>query len=385
LTIEGTILGIIGVVFSIMMVPLTIAASQFGPRLIRNFLRDIGTQITLGIFTSTFIFCMLVLLQLRGIPDRQLPQISATIGLLLGVVSFAALIFFINHVAVSLQVSVLVTKVSKELHTAIDRDLPDHIDGVQTAPSFEDELDNFVPDPAKAKKVINATASGYVQFRDDEGLLHFAQKHHMVLQLVKEPGDFVVQNTPLAIAWLDAVAPAEMDTAINAAFVLGVQRTLVQDVLFGINELVEVAIRALSPAINDPFTAMTCLDWLGSALCKIETRTLPKAKLFDNGGHLRLIRKPPTFNDFSDAAFNQIREYGRGSKAVTKRLMDTITIVAQSAHIVEQQESLLRHAALVERGCHIGLPEEADRQPIIASYQKLISTIGKSKDKKKTF
>jgi uncharacterized membrane protein len=124
LTIAASTIGIVGVVFSIMMVPLTIAASQFGPRLLRNFLRDTGTQITLGTFTATFLFCMLVILQLRGEANRPLPQFSVSVGLLLGVASFAMLIYFINHVAVSVQASVVVAEVSSELHVAIDRELP---------------------------------------------------------------------------------------------------------------------------------------------------------------------------------------------------------------------------------------------------------------------
>ncbi|MEJ7680934.1 MAG: DUF2254 domain-containing protein [Segetibacter sp.] len=353
LTIEGTIIGIVGVVFSIMMVPLTIAASQFGPRLLRTFLRDIGTQMTLGTFTATFIFCMLVLLQLRGIPERHLPQISATIGLLLGIISFAVLIFFINHVAVSLQVSVLVSQVSKELHTAIDHDLPDHFDSASIS-SHADETNAIPFDSTKANRVVNATASGYVQVRDDERLLRLAQKHNIVLKLLSQPGDFIVEGTPLATVWQDVLTSREIDPAINAAFILGLQRTLIQDITFGINELVEVAIRALSPAINDPFTAMTCLDWLGSALCRICERIFPQAELFDKDGHLRLIRRPETFSRFADAAFNQIREYGRSSRAVTVRLIDTIAVVAQCARTDEQRRVLLRHAALVERGSHMG-------------------------------
>ena len=249
LTIEGIIIGIVGVVFSIMMVPLTIAASQFGPRLLRTFLRDTGTQITLGTFTSTFIFCLLILLQLRGGPERHLPQISASIGLLLGITSFGVLIFFINHVATSLQVSVLVAHVSKELNKAIDHTLSDGIDNLPSS-SQADASDAGPFDLTKANRIINATASGYVQVRDDEALLHLAHKHNFVLQLLSQPGDFVIENTPLAFMWPDVIS-ANTDRKVNEAFILGPQRTLIQDITFCINELVEVAIRALSPAIND--------------------------------------------------------------------------------------------------------------------------------------
>ncbi|MDQ6815240.1 MAG: DUF2254 domain-containing protein [Bacteroidota bacterium] len=371
LTIEGTIIGIVGVVFSIMMVPLTIAASQFGPRLLRTFLRDKGTQMTLGTFTSTFIFCMLVLLQLRGVHDRHLPQISATFGLMLGICSFGVLIFFINHVAISIQVSVLVTKVSKELHTAIEHDLPDRVDGAMTSNAIEDNLISF--DATKPGKVVNAVTSGYLQARDDEGLLRFAKKHNLVLQLVIQPGEFVIQGTSIAIVWPAELTLDKVDIVINEAFIFGAQRTLIQDITFGLNELAEVAVRALSPAINDPFTAMTCIDWLGSALCEICKRTPPKAVLFDDTGTCRIIRSPATFVDFADAAFSLIREYSYNSKAVTLRLMATIAAVIPFAKTGEQLKVLLRHAALIEHGCSTGLPQQADREEVKAAFQKILA------------
>ncbi len=375
LTIDGTIIGIIGVVFSIMMIPLTIAASQFGPRLLRTFLRDIGTQITLGTFTATFLFCTLVLLQLRGLTERHLPQISATAGLLLGIISFAVLIFFINHVAISLQVTNLVFKVGKEINTAVDHDLPDHLDNAFV--SSHSDTNNESEILTKNSWVVNATASGYLQVRDDETLLQIAQKHNLVLKLLGQPGDFIIDNTPLVIVWAEAAASKQTDLVIHSSFVLGAQRTLVQDITFGINELVEVAIRALSPAINDPFTAMTCLDWLGSVLCRICTRAFPQPKVFDKAGCLRLIRNPVNFASLADAAFNQIREYGRTSAAVTLRLIDTIAVVEQCARTEEQRSILLHHAILVERGCHAGLPEEADRQLVTARFNKMRGMVAK--------
>lgn len=367
LTIAAAIIGIVGVVFSIIMVPLSIAATQFGPRLLRTFLRDTGTQMTLGTFTATFIFCMAVLLRLSDKISHPLPQISVNAALLLGLTSFGVLLYFINHVAVSIQAPVVVARVSKELHTAILHELPDH-PNTTPAPSLFDENSKVLPDSPHSSCVIIATASGYVQARDDDRLLRLAGQYNIVVQLLNQTGDFITKGTPLAIAWPD-VDITRLNEAINAAFILGSQRTLVQDVTFGINELVEVAIRALSPAINDPFTAMTCLDWLGSALCYICARTFPQPKLFDHQNHLRLIRSPVTFTGLTDAAFNQIREYGRTSMAVTLRLMETIKVVAQCARTEEQRKALLHHATLVERGCHIGLPEIQDQQLVMDCYE----------------
>jgi uncharacterized membrane protein len=371
LTIAASTVGIVGVVFSIMMVPLTIAASQFGPRLLRNFRRDAGTQMTLGTFTATFLFCMLVILQLREEDTRPLPQVSVTVGLLLGVTSFAVLIYFINHVAVSIQASVVVAEVSDELRTAIDHELPGPFHA-EAVPSLAVATGAEPTDLTTIPHTVMATSSGYVQIRDDEGLLRFAEKHDLVINLLNQPGDFVTEYTALASVWPKEASSGEVNGAVNAAFILGAQRTLVQDVTFGINSLVEVAVRALSPAINDPFTAMTCLDWLGTALCRICTRAFPPARRYDEKGHLRLITNPITFTGLTDAAFIQIRDYGRSSTMVLLRMLDTIATIAQCVRTEEQRSTLLRHAALVERSCHIGLPEPADRQAIIEQYQTVL-------------
>jgi uncharacterized membrane protein len=377
LAVAGAIIGLVGVVFSITMIPLTIAAAQFGPRLLRTFLRDTGTQITLGTFVATFIFCMLVLLRLRGDPAQPLPQVSVTVGLLLALTSFSVLIYFINHVAISIQAPVVVAEVSAELLAAIDRELP-HPLNQAAAPAPKRAVDGVPPDFAETARPIVATASGYVQARDDAGLLRLATKHTLVIRLFGQPGDFVVQDTPLAFLWPGAAASGEVDTAINAAFLLGLQRTLVQDVTFGINELVEMAVRALSPAINDPFTAMTCLDWIGTALCRVCSRAFPPPDRYDDQGRLCLMMKVVTFTDLTDAAFNPIREAGRTNMAVTLRLLDTIFVVAQCARTEEQCATLLRHATVVERGSVIGLPEAADRQAVSARYQTVARFLGLS-------
>jgi uncharacterized membrane protein len=374
LTIAAAIIGIVGVVFSIIMVPLSIAASQFGPRLLRTFLRDTGTQVTLGTFMATFIFCMIVLLQLSNNNNTReaLPQISVNMALLLGLSSFGVLIFFISHVAVSIQAPIVVARVSKELHAAIRHNLPDTFTPAATSPEGAMEL----PGLLSPHSVVTAAASGYLQVRDDDALLHLAQQHNFVMQLLFEPGDFIIQGKPLVNIW-PSMAVEPIEQSIRTAFVSGVQRTLVQDITFGINELVEVAVRALSPAINDPFTAMTCLDWIGSALCQLCTHVFPSPLLYDHDKHLRIISKPVSFTQLCDAAFHQIREYGRTSRAVTIRLADTLKAVAQCAVTPEQYKALLYHVQLVERNCHIGLPEDADRQAVMNNLEVVKEILNK--------
>ncbi|WP_114781480.1 DUF2254 domain-containing protein [Botryobacter ruber] len=382
LTIAASIIGIVGVVFSILMVPLTIAATQFGPRLLRTFLRDTGTHLTLGTFTSTFIFCILVLLQLRDDATYPVPQVSATTGLLFGFICFGMLIYFINHIARSIQASVVIAEVSAELQLAIDHELPDPLpEG--PVPS---KADAAATEPAGPAHPVMAVKSGYVLARADDELMQLAVEQDLVIHLLNRPGDFIVAGTPLARLWPAAKASDKVSTAVNKAFILGPQRTLVQDVTFGINELVELAVRALSPGINDPFTAMSCLDWLGTALCRTTSRAFPSPCQFDEQGNFRLLSKPITFTYLTDAAFNQIRDYARTSPAVTLRLLDTIAVIAPCARTEEQRKILLHHATLVARGCHIGLPEKADREVVAARYEQVVELLkpGKQEEGRQT-
>lgn len=366
LTIVGTMVGTIGVVYSVLMVPLTLAASQFGPRLLRNFLRDSFTHVTLGTFLATISFCLLVLLQLRDESQHRQPQVSINTAMLLGFCSFAVVVYFIHHVSVSIQAPVLAADVSRKLHEAIEREYPHPWTGKTKVDLPANGLSARSPD-----HTVLATVSGYVQVRDDKTLFEVAVKGKATLQLLHEPGAFLTKDTPLARVWSEAALPPAFDAVVQGAFITGPQRTLVQDVTFGINELVELALRALSPAINDPFTAMTCLDWLGTALCRLCAKQFDAGRKTDTANQLRIVSKPVTFTQLTHAAFSQIREYGRGSAAVTLRLMETITTVMLCARTEEQRQALHRHAQLVKEGCQIGLPQEADRKFVTEQYEKV--------------
>ncbi|MEP7189356.1 MAG: DUF2254 domain-containing protein, partial [Roseiflexaceae bacterium] len=196
--VAAAMIGIIGVVFSLTTVPLTIAASQFGPRLLRTFLRDTGTQMVLGTFVATFIFCMLVLLTLHDETAPSLPQLSVTVGLSLALVSLGVLIYFINHVAVSMQAPIVVAAVSAELHDAIVRTFPPA--DPSTAPE-QTALPDVPADVVRTGRAIIAQHSGYVQARADAELIQLAAQHDLIIQLQRQPGDFVTQGTPLAHVW----------------------------------------------------------------------------------------------------------------------------------------------------------------------------------------
>ncbi|MEP7329798.1 MAG: DUF2254 family protein, partial [Betaproteobacteria bacterium] len=170
-------------------------------------------------------------------------------------------------------------------------------------------------------------------------------------------------------AWPGDRVNESLEAAVNAVFILGHQRTATQDIEFAIHQLVEIAVRALSPGINDPFTAITCVDRLGSAVRRLAQRKMPSSvQHFDEQGQLRVIAPAITFPAIVDAAFNQIRQNARSSAAVSVRLLETIAVIAEVVHRPEDRAALLRHADMILRGAREALPEHWDRQEVEARY-----------------
>jgi uncharacterized membrane protein len=376
--IAGSMITIAGVVFSMTLVALSLASSQLGPRLLRSFMRDTTTQMVLGTFVATFLYCLLVLRTIRH-PEEVVfvPHLSVTLGVVLAVVSVGVLIYFIHHVSVSIQANEIVARVGKELIEGIERLFPENIGrGAPEIPA-EPPAAGFLDTFTREARRIGAAGYGYLQFVDGDALMALAMREDVIIRLERRPGHYVVASRPLALVWPEERVTDQLVQRINFAFALGNQRTPGQDIEFAVNQLVEIAIRALSTGVNDPFTAMTCVDHLGSALCRLAQRDMPSPYRHDTEDQLRLITPVFTFPDVTDAAFNQIRQYGRSSTAVTIRLLETIADVAGSVHQPEDRAALLRHARMIARGARDGLPEDEDRQEVEERFQtanQLLST-----------
>ena len=368
--IAGSMITIAGVVFSMTLVALSLASSQLGPRLLRNFMRDTTTQIVLGTFVATFLYCLLVLRTIRRAEEVAfVPHLSVTLGVLLAVVSVGVLIYFIHHVSVSIQANEIVARVGTELIEGIKRLFPENIGRgaprIPMEPPDADFLDTF----DRQARPIGSAGDGYLQFIDGDALMALAMQEDVVIRLERRPGHYVVATRPLVLVWPGNKVTDHLVHRVNSAFALGNQRTSGQDIEFAVNQLVEIAVRALSPGVNDPFTAMTCVDHLGSALCRLAQRDMPSPYRHDSQDQLRLITPVFTFPEVTDAAFNQIRQYGRTSTAVTIRLLETIAVVAGSVQRSEDRVALLRHARMIARGAAGGLPEDEDRLEVEERFQ----------------
>lgn len=360
--LTGSMITITGVVFSMTLVALSLTSSQFGPRLLRNFMRDTTTQVVLGTFISTFLYCLIVLRTIKRADGVSfVPHLSVLIGVFFAVVSVGVLIYFIHHVSVSIQANEIVARVGNELIEGIDRLIPERTrqekPPIEVEPANADLLETF----HQESRPVGADGDGYIQFIDHEALMGLAVEEDIVIRIASRPGHYVVTQRPLVQIWPGNRISDQLKHRVNLAFALGRERIPRQDIEFLVNQLVEIAVRALSPGLNDPFTAIACVDRLGSALSRMVQRDAPPPYLRDEQDKLRIITAAVTFPIAMDTAFNQIRQYGFSSASVTISMLKTIATIAIFAYRPEDRAAILRHAEMIARGAEEGLHEEFDR------------------------
>lgn len=361
--------------FSITIVALQLAASNFGPRLLRNFMQDTGNQIVLGTFIATFLYCLLVLRTIHG-EDYNLfvPQLSITVGIVLAIASIGVLIYFIHHASTIIQASHVIAGVADELDDAIDRLFPEEVG--QTEPEKHSAIAAIPKDFDVQACPIRSTHTGYLQAIDDQLLLKLACKHNLLLRLMTEPGEFIAKGNCLMLVYPGEQSSQKLTNAINRAFLVGKERTEQQDIEFPINQLVEIALRALSPGINDPFTAIRCIDRLSAGLSRLAGRQLPSAYRYDDDHKLRVIAEPIAFEQLVDTAFNQIRHYGKADVAVTLHLLKAVAQIASHTHCPRDRLALEQQAEMILQGSREGLSQQRDQQMVKDLYHQLVGTWG---------
>jgi len=384
IAIAAAVITVVGVVFSITILALTLASQQFGPRMMRNFVRDVGNQVTLGVWVATFVYGVLALGAITSGSGRQapfVPDISITVAEVLLLVDLVVLIYFIHHVATSIQLPQVIAGIAADLTNAIDAEFPADAerrrpgsDGAEDLPLRElmALLDN-------QGVVVPASVSGYLQFVGYSELVGIAEHADAVIRLTHRPGHFVVAGRPLATVWPPDAA-TEVARALARVHVTGPHRTLIQDPVFAIDQLVEIAIRALSPAVNDTFTALTCIDWLSAGLCRISTRTLAEGVYRDRDGHVRLIEFGPTYDRMVNRAIDKVRQAGRAMPAVVIRLLDSLTHVIEYTTTPAQRRVLLRQADMILRGAEQEIPEKEDLDMVRAKHAEVLALAARLDD-----
>ncbi len=343
--IAGSMITVAGVVFSITVVALQLASSQFGPRILRNFMRDRGNQFVLGTFVSTFIFSLLILRTIRS-PGDQVPALSVSVAVLLAIVSLAVLIYYIHHAAVSIQAPEIVRTIGEELIETIDRLYPEQV--AEAVSKQAAEARSAEAEEAYARThVLEMGRAGYIQSVDESLLMRLACEHDLQIELVQRPGMFA---TPHACVMRISAArdlDAHVQELAREAVSLGSARTHEQDVLFATEQLVEVAIRSLSPGINDPFTAMSCVDWLGVALIRRLRRVSPEEEQRDPEGRTRLVVPSVSLNELLDVSYGRLRTYGASHPTVVRTMIETLQASLEHAPSEADRDSIARHVQYI--------------------------------------
>ena len=367
--IAAAVVTVVTLVFSITIVTLTLASTQFGPRMLRNFIRDRITQITLGSFVATFVFAILTLVSIGpGARGEFVPHLSVTVTMALVVLDVIVLVVFIDHIARSIQLPQVIASIAGDLGRAIDADTRSaRAVGLKAGPSLGELLLRLDEDSA----VVRAPRSGYLQFVRIERLLGVAAASGAVIRLLHRPGHFVVEGEPLAEVWPGAAA-GDVARSLGGAHATGPHRTLTQDLSFAVDQLVEIAIRALSPAVNDTFTAIACIDWLGDSICKIAEQWSPRVVYRDGTGRVRVIARPISFERLVARAHEKIRQASRGMPAVMIRQLDALTKVMAHTVSAEQRAVLLAQGEMILRLSEESVSEPSDRDDVRRRHAALV-------------
>ena len=373
--VAGSMVSVAATAFSITTVALQLAASNFGPRLLRNFMQDTGNQVVLGTFLGTFIYCLFVLRTIRGEGDgysQFVPQLSVTVGILLALISIGILIYFIHHASTIIQVSHVIQNVSADLHLAIERLFPEKMG--RGEPEYRHPISRFPISFEEGALPIRGTGTGYLQAIDNEELMKVACKYNLLISLQTRPGKFVVQGSNLVLIFPSHKLSRKLTKQINNAFILGKERTEQQDVEFPINQLVEIAIRAISPGINDPFTAISCIDQLSAGLCHLVQRKFPSPYHYNNN-QVRVIAEGVRFAELMDTVFNTIRQYGRSDVTVMIRLLEAIALIATYTNSSQYQAVLRHHAEIILEDSHQEISQKKDYKDVEERYCQVIENL----------
>lgn len=376
-TVAGSMITIAGVVFSITLVALSLASSQFGPRMLRNFIRDRVNQVALGAFVSTFLYCLLVLRTVRHDASAPfVPHLAVGLAVVLAVASIFVLIYYIHHVAVNIQADTLIDDIHADLRQMMDTLYPHEIgkskaDDVDRGHADLSDSHHFDRPPARVRSVHD----DYIQAIDPEALLTAAVAHDLTVRIDRRPGDYVLTGASMLSVWPADKLNEAIAEELLACAIFGAQRTATQDIEFAVDQMVEIAARALSPGINDPFTAITCVDRLGSALARLAQRELPPSLRVDENGTPRVIAQPVDFADVLDAAFNALRQFAHGNAPVTIRMLEVLTEIEALATRREDRAALERHAMMLMRSAEAGLTETDDSADVRRRYLPLLAAL----------
>ena len=366
--IAASIMTVVSIVFAILLMTLTLASMQFSPRIIVSFSRDRVTQWTLGIFLGTFSYCMAALPAARSVPHPFAPVATVMGAMLLALACVGWLLFFIHHISHAISVNHIVDRIASETEAIIDDMMPyPH----RHARGPEPERIDF----ATWDTLVLSPFSGYIRFIDVRRLVSVAKTHRVKVHVLRRVGHFVPAGVPLLRVYKGERLSPQGTGDLHAAFDFGPSRTLQQDVEFGILQIVDIALRAISPAVNDPSTAISCVDQLSRVLIRFASREAPDAVLYDPPGVVRVSIAWLDFGRLVDSAFEQIRMYAKGDVAVSLRLLRALGDIGATTFDPAYRQALVERGRRVVGGCAEKLGQEEIKEILAraAALEKLAS------------
>jgi len=367
--ISSAMIGVAGTVFSMTLVALTLASNQFGPRLVKNFMYDRINQTVLGTYVSLFIYCLIVLNTVKDTGEMQfIPLFSVAFALLMAIANIVLLIVFIHHVATSIQADFIIGNISAKLSHNLTRLFPQDMgDGAEQHQQDPEQ----VKEGYAASQVLTCGFDGYLQYIDSDALMKMVSDKDVFLELYHRPGSYLVRGLELGKVYANKTLEEEELDGMRQHFLGGKTRTPQQDAEHAIHQMVEIAARALSPGVNDPYTAISCIDNLSSSLAYLTTIRFPSPYRLDESGTLRIKADVLTFEGVMNAAFNSIRQFAKDSPSVIIRLMEAMVTLNKFARTDEQKEAVRRHAVMTWNLAKKKFDEGRDLEDLEKRFKKI--------------
>lgn len=370
-TISGAMIGVAGTVFSVTLVALTLASSQFGPRLIKNFMYVRLNQIVLGSYISTYLYCLLVLNAIRAGDDYTfIPSVSILVAILAAIANIILLIIFIHQIAISIQADKVISDISDFIFKQLEKLFPKKIEQVEDRDEGFDGSHDLLGYPKSIP--VESPRSGYLQYVDYEALIEILADKNALLELNYRPGGHVVEGMKIGLLYMHEDWNEDGFGKICNQFVIGKTKTSQQDLEYSVQQMVEIAARALSPGVNDPFTAIACIDNLTSTMSYLAQAEFPSKYHFDEERNLRLIADTVDFQGVLDTAFNQIRQFSGGNAAVIIRLMEAFVTIDEFIQREVFRKAVVRHAEMVLKIGRQTISEENDIQDLIKRSRAIL-------------